>query len=489
MVALPPDALCDIQGIILSPYGHLNFGAYVFLQIRERRPAKAWLAEVIPHIATSERWDKDHKPQSATHIGFTHAAFEVLGLPETTLLSFPPEFIDGMPSRNIVLGDTGDSAPDNWELGGTKTDAIHIVLMLLESTQDALDKRLADVTARVTTQGSGVAIVAIEQGCRPESQVNPFGFYDGISQPEIEGVPGRTGYSGGCVKTGEFVLGYLNEYGVYPPSPTLPASEDPSGILPSVPSGELPQCRDFGHHGSYTAYRKLETHVASFWQFIEQNAYDPHPFNTDQTVKSNMIWLASKLFGRWPSGVPVVLAPDTDPMTKVPVNDFCYEPTDTFGLKCPIGAHIRRANPRDSIARNTAADSLRSTSRHRIVRRAVYYGERDISADEYVQAASAPTQLARDGKSQGLHFFAINADLARQFEFVQQSWCNQSSFNGLYDNKDPIIGDNDGTRGMTIERDPVRKRINNIPRFVSVKGGAYFFLPSVTALRFLSRAT
>jgi len=96
-----------------------------------------------------------------------------------------------------------------------------------------------------------------------------------------------------------------------------------------------------------------------------------------------------------------------------------------------------------------------------------------------------PLGVQDDGQPRGLQFFAINANIKRQFEFIQQTWLDNSKFNGLEDNKDPISGDNDGLSHMVIPVEPVRLRVTNLPRFVTVKGGAYFFLPSITALRFL----
>jgi deferrochelatase/peroxidase EfeB len=200
------------------------------------------------------------------------------------------------------------------------------------------------------------------------------------------------------------------------------------------------------------------------------------------------VTLASKLFGRWPSGAALVLAPSADNPAVASDNNFGYADKDPDGFICPVGAHIRRVNPRDSLAMNAPAESMRSANRHRGIRSATFYGERAVSG-ELAYASSARTGPAGEAGPNGLHFFAINADLARQFEFVQQSWCNQAAFNGLVANKDPIVGDNDGSGIMVLQGSPARVQIKAIPRFVTVRGGAYFFLPSLTALRFLSTAT
>jgi deferrochelatase/peroxidase EfeB len=201
-----------------------------------------------------------------------------------------------------------------------------------------------------------------------------------------------------------------------------------------------------------------------------------------------VVALASKFFGRWPSGAALVLAPERDDPTVANDNDFGFAGPDPDGFICPIGSHIRRVNPRDSLAMSPPAESMRSANRHRVIRRATFYGERAVS-DDLAYGSHAPPGPVADAGPTGLHFFAINADLARQFEFVQQSWSNQAAFNGLVANKDPIVGNNDGSGIMVLQGSPIRARIKAMPRFVTARGGAYFFLPSLTALRFLSRAT
>ncbi len=203
-----------------------------------------------------------------------------------------------------------------------------------------------------------------------------------------------------------------------------------------------------------------------------------------------MVALAAKLMGRWPSGAPLVLAPDADDPALGGANLFLYRPTDPDGFACPVGSHIRRANPRDAFRRiaDTAEESIRTSNQHRILRRSINYGE-PLFPKQDLENGRAPVDLEDDGQPRGLHFMAINTDIQRQFEFIQETWLNNGTFNGLYDNKDPFIGDNDGTGTMTIQRQPVRHRVRDLPRFVHVRGGAYLFLPSITALRFLAGAS
>ena len=200
--------------------------------------------------------------------------------------------------------------------------------------------------------------------------------------------------------------------------------------------------------------------------------------NDNAVSQADAVKLAAKFMGRWPSGAPLVLAPDQDdPLIaadKNKVNDFKYHQED--GYKCPMGSHIRRSNPRDSLDPNPV-ESAKAVSRHRIIRRGRPYG-----------APDAP-KSANKGDDVGIIFIAINASIKRQFEFLQQMWVNDPKFDGMYENKDCITGDNYDLTIMTIQREAVRRRIRSVPRFVRVRGGGYFFVPSITALRYLASLT
>lgn len=152
-------------------------------------------------------------------------------------------------------------------------------------------------------------------------------------------------------------------------------------------------------------------------------------------------------------------------------NDFGFWDRDPHGMGCPLGSHVRRANPRDGLA-PTEADKqtlLDAANNHRILRRGRKYG-RTISVP--------PTP---DDVDRGLLFICLNTDITRQFEFVQQTWVLNPNFATLYDETDPLIGPK-GT--MTIPEDPLR-RIIDVETFVQMAGGEYFFLPSMPALDYL----
>jgi hypothetical protein len=166
--------------------------------------------------------------------------------------------------------------------------------------------------------------------------------------------------------------------------------------------------------------------------------------------------LAAKLVGRWPSGAPLVLSPERDEPQFAAANDFGYYARDPRGLACPLGAHVRRAKPRDTLnPQPGSADSLAVNKRHRILRRSRAYGPVDDSRPD-------------PDVDRGLYFICLNASLTRQFEFVQHTWLNNPNFNGLYDDADPLVGARrpDGTT-FTQPARPVRRRFLGVPEFVT----------------------
>jgi Dyp-type peroxidase family len=324
---------------------------------------------------------------------------------------------------------------------------------------------------------------AEQRGYRPKADTEPFGFRDGIAQPAIAGLAGRG------VPTGEFILGYPNHYDVIPPTAIVPGGLDPHGVLPRLanPYHGGDASRDLGRHGSFVVYRKLQQHVGLFWRTLrdesirQRGAADP----------GFMIWLASKMVGRWPSGAPLVETADRDDPVRAEHDAFEYR-GDPDGFACPIGAHIRRALPRDDLKPYPAEQSRHMSEAHRILRRARVFGPQlfDPALFRGSGDRDALASLEDDGQARGIHFFCVNASIRSQFEFVQQTWCNNPSFGGLSGNKDPIVGDHaragEPPTRMVIPGPAGPVRTNPLPRFVTVRGGAYLFMPSLTALRFLA---
>jgi Dyp-type peroxidase family len=300
-----------------------------------------------------------------------------------------------------------------------------------------------------------------------------FGFVDGISQPTIEGLSSRADTPDNTIKAGEFILGYPNEYGQYSDRPLLPPARDPQHLLPTDVEGSGQA--DFGRNGSYLVFRHLSQDVHGFWRFANEATTG----EAGQANPAERTRLAAKMVGRWPSGAPLLLAPDQDDPSHAGANDFRYQQADPDGLRCPIGAHVRRAHPRDSLDPSPGTDrSVAIDKRHRLLRRGREYGPpvQDV-------LSGPPT----DDPDRGLYFLAVCGNIARQFEFVQHTWLNNPKFDQLYDDADPLVANHEGAGAtFTVPEEPVRRRYTGLPRFVTVRGGGYFFLPGLRALRYLA---
>jgi Dyp-type peroxidase family len=469
----------DMQGILMSAYAHLPCAAYMLLRVTEPRAARAWLRGLAGDITTGGAKDE----HSSLNVALTHAGLKALALDARALATFPLAFQEGMASdkRSRVLGDTDDSAPSAWRWGNDAAP-VHVLLMVFARDEVVLGM-LLDKQKRLATASNGVAeVITLSAGRQPDTREH-FGFDDGTGQPVIAGSGRkmhqlrRTGHATE-VQPGEFVLGYLNEYGVPAETPLVDATRDPERMLRDVDlpadllfarQGSSSGWRDLGRNGSYLVFRQLSQDVARFWNFCDTAAR-----NGDGTTDPEArVRVAAKMVGRWPSGAPLVKCPERDDPSFKHENNFGYADADKHGFACPIGAHIRRCNPRDSLGDNP--DKARAAAnRHRLLRRGRSYGDR--IADPLVD----------DGRDRGLHFICLNADIERQFEFVQQTWINNPMFGGLNGEVDPLMGTQNGHGIHTIPQDPLRTRIHGVPRFVHVKGGAYFFLPGMAALRYLA---
>ncbi|MEO8538654.1 MAG: peroxidase [bacterium] len=461
--------LDDIQGLVARGYGRLRAARFLVLAFGDIQPARQWLASVAGELTPAS----EDPREAAVQLALTHAGLETLGLAATTLAGFSHEFREGMttPHRQRVLGDLDGNAPESWRWGGPANPVPHALLMLYTANEVQMAGALDAATERLGTAGIRVLVTLDTTDI---GEVEPFGFRDGISQPVPEGF-GREGRKEDTVKAGEFVLGYPNEYGELTDRPLVDPLKDPGEVLPQDSGGT--KDRDFGRNGTYLVVRQLEQDVRGFWRYLEETTRgsngDVRPEERDR--------LGAKMVGRWPGGAPLTTSPDRDDEALAKSNDFGYHHGDAEGLSCPVGAHVRRTNPRDSLDPNPgSADSLALNRRHRILRRGRAYGAR-LTPEDALEASSP------DGIERGLHFACLAANISRQFEFIQHTWANNSKFDGLYDEVDPIMGTR-GAAGATFSMpaDPVRQRLTGIPQFVTVRGGAYFFLPGLRALRYLS---
>lgn len=456
----------DVQGLVVRGFGNLTAACYVLLTVENPADARAWLSERAGAITTSTSRPNDR----ALNIAVSASGLRRLGLPESILATFSVEFADGLVEshRSRILGDVGPSAPSGWSWGGPSTPPVDILVLLFASDQQALEASYGEITAGLP-QGGLTKLMRLDTSDLHFKE--HFGFRDGVSQPTIAGT-GPAGPAMHSVQPGEFVLGYVNEHGQLNERPLVAKSSDRLHVLPDDPAGS--GLADLGRNGSYLVFRQLHQDVQGFWRYADGATRSPDG-GSDPAGRTA---LAAKMVGRWPSGAPLVRAPEHDDPALAQANDFGYFAIDRDGHRCPIGAHIRRTNPRDSLDPNPgSARSVAVGKRHRILRRGREYGP-----------AVDPNALfggAIDTIDRGLHFLCVCANLARQFEFIQHTWAMNPHFDGLYDNEDPLLGGRDAHRTFTVQARPVRRRYHSVPSFITVRGGGYFFLPGVRALRYL----
>lgn len=451
--AAPTPELHDIQGLVARGYSGLPAARFLLLGIDGAAAGRAWLGSLGPRLTAGDAPPRE----GAVNVALTSSGLAKLGVPADVLELFALEFAGGMttPHRRRMLGDVGPDAPERWDWGGPGRP-IDAVLLLY--AQD--DRSLAALQAEQTDAlPSGVRVVRALDTSDLHGY-EPFGFRDGISQPFVEGLS-KHGPPAQTVRFGEFVLGYPNEHGHYTDDLLLDRSPE------------------LGRNGTYLVFRQLSQDVGGFWRFLDAAARRPDG-GADPERRTR---LAARLVGRWPSGAPLALAPEADDPDLRTANDFLYHGDDPRGTRCPLGAHIRRANPRDTLdPRPGTDDSLEINRRHRILRRGREYGP-PLSVDD----ALRPEGAGRAGDERGLHFMCLNASIARQFELVHFTWLNSPKFVGLYDDSDPIVGPSQPFGGtFTIQSETLRERLTEMPRFVSVRGGAYFFMPGIGATRHLA---
>jgi len=434
--------LHEIQATVLRQRPAPYFGCHVLLSIGEAKSGRDLIRRLTPHVDSAEAWWKPADAWMA--VAITYAGLERLGVPKESLQSFPEAFRVGMAARARQLGDEGVNDPGRWDRHYGKGE-VDIGLSLFCDSEEARRGTLA--MAREQLVGiPGARVLAMQDfGAQPGDR-NSLGYKDGIDQPAIEGsgvepLPGQ----GRPIKAGEFILGYPGEAGV-----PLP----------------MPQPDILGRNGTYVGFRKYQTRVGAFNRFLRAHG----------DTEDERELLAAKLVGRWRSGAPLTLAPETDapdvgadPRRN---NDFDYT-NDPRGRQVPFGCHIRRMNPRD-----TQLTRLTDVNLHRLIRRGATYGP-PYDPNDVSEAA--------DDVPRGALFLFISAKAMATIEFLQQEWVNDGDFMGLDRERDPIIGLQETDAAFTIPRQPVRRRVHGLETFNVLRGGEYFFMPSLSALKWIGR--
>lgn len=485
----------DVQGLVRFGYGKMKEASYALLRVKDAAAARSWLrtASITNAMAMNP------PPSTAMQIAFTAEGLRALGVPDPVVAGFSPEFLAGMTEEGRArrLGDVGTNAPAHWDWG-YEASVPHLVVMFFAEPgglASFIQVSEGKEWARAFDEMRWLRTADLDG-------VEPFGFADGISQPRLNWERDRDpmhpqiDYTN-VVALGEFLLGYPNEYDKYTDRPLLDDDFASAGLLMAE---DAPKKKDLGRNGTYLVMRQLEQDVRSFWQFLHQQAGG----NSMEAEK-----LGAAMVGRTRAGDPLVPASagaipgiGSDP-EQIRQNQFTFS-DDPKGTRCPFGAHVHRANPRntDYPGRPTGLaklitmlgfgpkrfrDDLMSSVRfHRILRRGREFGPE-------LKPEDALTPAPPDDPPRGLHFICLNANISRQFEFLQNAWHMNTKFSGLTDENDPLLGHREAIPGcpaidnFTVPaEDGTPRRVSGLPQFVTLRGGAYFFLPSLRALRYFA---
>jgi deferrochelatase/peroxidase EfeB len=476
--------LGDIQGFILRGY-RMPMVRHFLLTIGAPAEARKMLGRLVsgnesdaPQITTAEDWHvafepgpgdnlaaaPRRKPDYCLNLGITWpglAALEIRDrVPSLSFKSFGA-FVAGAAERAKLVGDTGASDPQHWS-GGFGTGRDHVMITLhaispeaMTSYSDRLCVLFAEGSAfREIWRADGMALMEVRDGVTVPTFKVHFGYTDGISMTTIRGGPER----------------YHRDH-QQPCEPWLFV------LLNEAENYFVPEPRELGLNGSFAVFKMIETDVVGFEQYLQSNKdkIDPE-------------LLAAKVCGRWRNGVPLALSPETDSpargISPEQLNDFEYVNADGSGdprgLRCPVGAHMRRINPRGQPVTGQGQPGG-SNNTHRLIRRGIPYGPAYDPAQPY------------DGIERGLLGYFINSSIENQYEFVLGHWVNDSEFAGAVrlhpKSKDPMIGTQDPSESIFViprasGAPPIK--ITGFSSFITTKAAAYCFLPSITAIKFIA---
>jgi deferrochelatase/peroxidase EfeB len=529
---LAPPHDSQTQGIVVSGFNALPSALALLLEFGAKQPTGTagqerpgnWLRTLMDVAPIT---DADEADERAACIAFTWTGLQNLGLQESDLASFSAPFREGMYQEDR-LRRLGDRINEVWQptvingeplwsaniparkndtpqpkasplgyVGGRREGdelevrtkiTVHALLLLYE-----VDEASVETWAKTVEQALAPANVKIVHRLLLDLHVDQdknvtrehFGFADGLSQPLpyenlisgesaatvlIDGQPAPQDDHNG-VPLGDILIGHNDLHHQRTPGPTVAdcVKGRSAGLQPAgVAAGLL----NFGLNGSYLVARELRQDVAAFWKSLEAEAAKLSQQNPSKPVSDQ--WLAERIIGRNIDGHLLCPGGELLPPDEFnnPQNDFLFKKTDPRGYGCPLGSHIRRANPRDGLAKDLASvqTMLDAANNHRILRRGRKYGPKIQQRDQ------------DDNVERGLLFMCLNTDIARQFEFIQDRWLLDRNFATLFDQTDPLVGPKGA---FTLNEQPLR-RIVDVETYVQCAGGEYFFLPSIPALKYLA---
>ncbi|KAL5503918.1 DYP1 [Sanghuangporus vaninii] len=459
-----PQDLQDVQGDIILGFPKRTED-FIFFNIQNAAAFKRDLKQLIPAITSTAdiqklRKDIDDHKKSGKHgllkaVGI-NIAFSVKGLEKLGITDDlgDASFKKGQLGNASALGDTGktDSSgnfvPDWLEPFKNEIDGVILVAGdSRESVQEG-DNKVEHVLGHSIKE-----VFKVKGQTRPgkEKGHEHFGFLDGISSPAIDAVTGHL--------PGQIVV-------------------PPGVIITGVTDGDSVARPAWAKNGSFLVYRQLQQLVPEFNKFLHDNPVVVDGLPRDKGSEL----LGARFFGRWKSGAPIELSPlKDDPelaKDKQRNNNFDFS-GESFNdqTKCPFAAHIRKTNPRADLLQPFGSGALLP---HMIMRKSITYGP-EVTPEE---AKENKTKVDR-----GLAFVCYQSNVVQGFEFVQESWSNNTKFppqkNVAQPGFDPIIGQNNG-QARDVAGLQIKNQAGNttLPiEFVVSKGGAYFFTPSISALK------
>lgn len=437
---LDQHGMADLQAGVVRAISHPHTH-YLFVRLDSPACARTLLRQLLPGVIGGGHWGND-KPPIVRNVAVSAVGLRRLGVPEPQIDVFGEAFATGMRARAAFLGDTGPSDPSHWIPAFAAVEA-HVVIWLHALWLDELRAEAQLWRDRIGEMG--LTLVHEQEASMHTGAREHFGFSDGAGQPLIRGArrdDGQTGTMSAignrALAAGEFVLGYADALGVVAPAAHT----------------SLGQC------GTMFVLRQFYQDIARFRSVTAASA-------AAAGLEADV--LRAKLFGRWPDGTPLMLWPERPPPPGSPNAEgarFDYS-DDPLGARCPLGAHVRRANPRDGLLSGKVA------TRHRLIRRSMPYGP------------NLPDGAPDDGADRGLMFGCFNASIERQFEFVQRNWFNDGSRVLRGEERDPIVGSPGGSGRFLVGGFPPCQ-VEGLEPFVHSRGGEYYLMPGRAALAALA---
>jgi Dyp-type peroxidase family len=449
----------NLQGNILKGHGR-EHTTHIFVRFNGGRKAKAqqWVREFADRITTCQTQLKDTEVfkrncvSGGMFVGFLLSAKGYQYFGHDAGVNFPnaSAFRGGMAEGSrIEKNSLNDPPQSQWELGFRDNIGIHAMILLADNDVNKMGNEARKIIEEISDFGK---ILTIEYGNAIKNAngdgLEHFGYVDGISQP----------------------LFFKDEMDKYNKSNdnTTQLKFNPSASLDLVLVKD-PLSPEIDSFGSYFVFRKLEQNVRGFKMAEKKLAEDLKLKGDDDERAGAMI------VGRYEDGTPLTESKTDGLIGSGVMNNFNYD-DDQAGAKCPFHAHIRKSNPRSS-----EGDKKRI-----MARRGITYGHRNVSTDIELDFAQMPTKNA----GVGLLFMSYQQSIDNQFAFIQRSWVNAPNFIKGGVGIDPIIGQD---RVENISTGDFAKTYNDASSssmekqsfnsFVEMKGGEYFFAPSIPFLK------